>query len=413
MENENKKKKKLVLLMLVFVVPLALLFYMLMSGGNEKNNLSMRNGANAFNDKLPAANAREAAKNKLEIYMQAQKDSEKLKDQEKQDPYAKKLFDPMPSPEDVVINSSPSVNLPKSKGSNWNKEDANEKKVKERIDNLMNALNNSNAPGLNPNYSTIPKPDPKNDEQIQRLENMLSSLKTPDTSTDPEMKQLESMLDKILDIQHPQRVNDRLKQGADEKKKDTLNYMTPIVQAPNNSLGFFSHNPSGTNNAFWGLSPEIIAYNDQSFLAVIHENQKIQDEQTIKLRLLQNVFIDKVAIPKGEFIYGKCTISNNRVNVLIQSVTYNSRVYPVQLKVYDQTDGMEGINIQGDITEQVSKEGMDKMIQQMQINAMTSSIGVQAATSGIETAKNLLSKKVRKVTVTLKSDHVLILKPIQ
>jgi conjugative transposon TraM protein len=145
-------------------------------------------------------------------------------------------------------------------------------------------------------------------------------------------------------------------------------------------------------------------------MAVIHENQKLQDGQTIKFRLLQNIYVKNSLIPKGSFVFGRCRLSEGRVNVAIPEITYNNSVYPVQLTVYDQTDGMEGINVQGNITEEVSKDGMDQLIQQMQYNTMTSSLGVQAATSGIQTAKNLLSKKIKRQTVNLKAGHIVLLK---
>lgn len=409
----NRKKKKLVLLMLVFLIPASLLFYMVLSG-NSKDNTNTSGNQNAFNDKLPAANAKDNGKNKLEIYMQAQRDSEKLKEQENQDPYAKKWFDPTPSDE-TVTNNNPSLNLPTTKIPKWNKEDANEKKVNDRIDKLMEALNSGHTSNnLDPNYSIANNPILKNDEDIERLEKMLAGLQTSDTTGNPEMKQLESLLDKILDIQHPERIKGRLKDISQDVKKDTAKYTVSNTQSSNLSSEFFTDDLSRSENAFWGLSsPVTAAADNRAFLAVIHENQKIQDDAPVKLRLLQSVFIENTAIPKGEFIYGKCRISGGRVNVTIQEIAYNNRVFPVQLKVYDQTDGMEGINIQGDMTEQVSKDGMDQLIQQMQLNSMTSSVGVQAATSGIQTAKNLFSKKVKKVTINLKSGHVLLLKPVQ
>ena len=115
-------------------------------------------------------------------------------------------------------------------------------------------------------------------------------------------------------------------------------------------------------------------------------------------------------IPKGSFVFGKCNISEGRANVSIHDITYNNGVFPVELTVYDQTDGMEGINIQGDLTEEVSKNGMDQLIQQMQLNSVTSSLGVQAASSGIQTAKSLIGKKIKKMTVNLKAGHRVLLK---
>lgn len=409
MENTNRKKGKLLLLMLIFLVPVIILMSMFFSGSSSKDKNTGNNNKNAFNDKLPAANLKENGKNKLEIYMQAQQDSEKLKDLEGKDPYAKNWFDPTPQ-NDAVTGNHSSANIPSTAVPKWSKEDNNEKKVNERIDKLMETLNNNSSNSISP-YPSSYNPLTKNDDQIEKLEKMLSSLKTADTTGDPEMKQLETMLDKILDIQHPERLKERLQDKNENTTKDTLRYAVSNAQSSNHA-DFYSGDPSGSENAFWGLSSSITAGDDsQTFLAVIHENQKIQDDQTIKLRLLQNIFINNTAIPKGQFIYGKCKIANGRVNISVQDIGYNNRLFPVQLTVYDQTDGMEGINIQGSTGEEVSRNGIDQMIQQMQLNSMTSSVGVQAATSGIQTAKNLLSRKVKKITVNLKAGHVLILKP--
>jgi conjugative transposon TraM protein len=225
---------------------------------------------------------------------------------------------------------------------------------------------------------------------------------------------LEAMLDKILDIQHPERVKERLTIRQKVNRKDLLSYQVRKNKTEP-AFDFYPASNAQTDNAFWGLPSSLSAttQESQTFIAAIHENQKIQEGQSIKLRLLQDIFIDNIKIPKGSFVFGKSQLSEGRVLVTIQDISYNNMVFPVQLTVYDQTDGMEGINIQGDMTEEVSKNGMDQLIQQMQFNAMTSSVGVQAATSGIQTVKNLLSKKVKKTTVNLKAGHVLLLKPTQ
>ena len=124
---------------------------------------------------------------------------------------------------------------------------------------------------------------------------MLVSIQNPDSAGDPQIKQLEAMLDKILDIQYPDRVKERLAAQNSNLPKDTLRY-----QVTNNrsfqATQFYSSGVSDSENAFWGLSSPTATsqnVNNQTFLAAVHDNQKIQDDQTVKLRLLQNVFIIK------------------------------------------------------------------------------------------------------------------------
>ncbi|MBK8310911.1 MAG: hypothetical protein IPL04_08500 [Chitinophagaceae bacterium] len=55
-------------------------------------------------------------------------------------------------------------------------------------------------------------------DEVNRLENMMQVMnKTGDE--DPEMKQLSGTLDKILDIQHPQRVKDKIKEKSLQQKE--------------------------------------------------------------------------------------------------------------------------------------------------------------------------------------------------
>jgi hypothetical protein len=58
-------------------------------------------------------------------------------------------------------------------------------------------------------------------EEIKKLEGLMSTMSTP-PEPDPELQQLGGMLENILDIQHPQRVQERLKQTSESKKGKIL-----------------------------------------------------------------------------------------------------------------------------------------------------------------------------------------------
>lgn len=48
-------------------------------------------------------------------------------------------------------------------------------------------------------------------KDVDRLEQMMEMSKEGDNSEDPEINQLNGMMDKILDIQHPERVKEKIK----------------------------------------------------------------------------------------------------------------------------------------------------------------------------------------------------------
>jgi hypothetical protein len=113
-------------------------------------------------------------------------------------------------------------------------------------------------------------------------------------------------------------------------------------------------------------------------------------------------------IPANNFIYGQCSVNTERLNVQLNSVVSNEQVYPIALRVF-HLDGLEGIYVPGAITRDVTKEGVSQGISGMGITSLDPSLGAQAAAAGIETAKNLLSKKIKAVIVTVKASHRVLL----
>ncbi len=81
----------------------------------------------------------------------------------------------------------------------------------------------------------------------------------------------------------------------------------------------------------------------------------------------------------------------------------------MSLKVYD-LDGLEGIYIPGAITRDAAKQASAQSIQDVQLYSMDNSLGVQAATAGIEAAKGLFSKKSKLIKVTVKAGYQILLK---
>src|SRR6202042_2132427 len=103
-------------------------------------------------------------------------------------------------------------------------------------------------------------------------------------------------------------------------------------------------------NSFYGLNDELKSESaiQNSIEAVTPESQTLVSGATVKLQLLNDIFVGGIKIPKDEFIYGTATLSNERLKIAINSLRYENNILPVSLSVYD-LDGMAGIYIPGSI----------------------------------------------------------------
>jgi len=142
---------------------------------------------------------------------------------------------------------------------------------------------------------------------------------------------------------------------------------------------------------------------------MIPETQTVVSGSTLKLALNNDVTINDMNLPSGTLIYGTASISNERLEIDINSIRYQNSILPVSLSVYDM-DGQEGIFIPGSINRTVSKESANKAISSMDATMVDPSIGAQAASAGIEAAKSLVGKKVKLIKVTVKSGYKVLLR---
>jgi conjugative transposon TraM protein len=162
---------------------------------------------------------------------------------------------------------------------------------------------------------------------------------------------------------------------------------------------------------FYGLNDEnnLNPQAQNSIQAVVHESQTIISGSVIKLRLLNDITVNGNLIPKDDFVFGIAKLNGERLTIEINSISYNNSIYPVNLEVYD-LDGLPGIYVPGAITRDVTKQSANSSIQSMGISSLDPSLGVQAATAGINAAKDLLSKKIKMIRVTVKAGYQVLLK---
>jgi conjugative transposon TraM protein len=142
---------------------------------------------------------------------------------------------------------------------------------------------------------------------------------------------------------------------------------------------------------------------------MVHQSQVVVEGSTVKLRLLTDVFINGKLVPKDNFVFGTASLEGERLVIKINSIRYNSSLYPVDLSVFD-IDGIEGVYIPGAITRDVAKQSADRVIHEVSLATSDPSVKAQAATAGIEAAKTLLSKKAKLIKVTIKAGYQVLLR---
>lgn len=418
--NEQQQKQRKFFLFLPFIcIPFLTLMFWLMGGGKSETAMAKVDGG--LNLNLPDANNKETEFNKLDFYNQAEKDSLKLKELMKADPnYTREVDSDFMASQDLYGLTPTGLNT-SVYSSNSGGTANQESRIYNRLNQLQTELNRNYVTPQETYYSTPYRnyaAPSVNTEEVERLEKMMESM-SGTAEEDKEVTQLSSMMDKILDIQHPDRVQKRLKEQSEQHHGQVYSFKSApksasITVLDNRPVKQYAedYNKSGDNplNSFYGLDNTPTSNQDlNAIAAVVHETQTLVSGSTIKLRLSNDAFINGVLIPKGSFIYGQVSLRGERLEVDIDGVQYKESLFPVKLSVFD-LDGIAGIRIPGAITRDVFKQNSDQTIQSMSLGTFDQSLGAQAASAGIELGKNLLSKKVKQIKVEVKAGYRILLK---
>ena len=215
----------------------------------------------------------------------------------------------------------------------------------------------------------------------------------------------------ILHIQHPQRVRQRMEErSADvEQKAVPVHKRTAIAGI---SLLEPSTHEDGETPGFYGLEKQAFdSVQDKATEAVVHGTQTLVNGSVVKLRLREDLLINGSCLPAGSFVFGTASLEGERLEIGIHSIRNGSSLFAVKMKVYD-LDGLPGIFIPSTITSEVSRQSADNSLSMLGLSSMNPSLKAQATAAGVQTVKNLFSKKIKPVKVTVQSGYRLLLQDL-
>ena len=407
------RKRKMMLVLPLLVIPFLTMAFWALGGGQVRQNITTAKQP-GLNLNLPDAGMKDDdMADKLSFYDKADKDSLKKEEWMRTDPYYQQKQDTgfVAADELQLITQNTAtkynqrLNTSPYEASGSNAED----KLMQKISLLQKEMNK--RPEENKDLQTESfqtKQDEDFSSEVSRLENMMQGMNNGN-SEDPEMKQLANTLDKILDIQHPQRVKDRLKEKSLQQKEVVFTVSKHPVEN-NISLLDTVKRKTVTGAGFYSIEEDVNEDDDKNAIeAVVHTKHVLVNGAVIKLRLATDIYINGILMPKDNFVFGVASLNDERLEIEINSIRNNKSLFPVKLEVYDM-DGLPGIYIPGAITRDVAKQSADNGLQLMELTSVDPTFKAQAAAAGINTVKSLLSRKVKQVKVMVKAGYKVLLK---
>lgn len=393
--SKNVKQRKMLLVLPLLVIPFLTMAFWALGGGSIKAETGIT--AKGLNLNLPDANLKDdKVMDKLSFYDKADKDSLKMAEWMRSDPYFKKDIEPDEMLPDELKELTTTAAAKYNQRLNTSPYEIGNTKPEDKILQKLKLLEKEmNASTATKYENPIPRNDVDFSNEVDRLEQMLQ-LNNSSSSEDLEMRQLEGALDKILDVQHPQRVKDRL------REKSLLN--KDITYAVSGRSG-----KDTIVKGFYGISDEKEIAEHTAIEAVVHENQTLVNGAVIKFRLVNAIYINGKLVPEGSFVYGITALEGERLMIEINSIRSATNLFNVKLSVYDM-DGLPGIYIPGTINRDVAKQSADNSLSLMEMSSVDPSLKAQATVAGIGAAKSLLSKKVKMVKVVVKAGYKVLLK---
>lgn len=152
-----------------------------------------------------------------------------------------------------------------------------------------------------------------------------------------------------------------------------------------------------------------------SVRAFVHSTQTVMVGATLKMQIAQNCMTDDGHIVRaGTPVYGEVTqIDGERVKVKITTININNNILPFEKDVYSQ-DALEGIYVPGNAKAEVTQDAEAGAVAGSNMNVsggidMGSQLAAGAINGLTSAGKSAVSKNIRKIKVTIKTNYQLLL----
>lgn len=189
--------------------------------------------------------------------------------------------------------------------------------------------------------------------------------------------------------------------GSKDKKRNDKKAEI-VTKAPDKNAGYF--NTVGEKEGDGSL-----------IKAMIDQTIKVQDGTRLRLKLLDDVTINKIKLKRGTYLYANITgFGAQRVMAKVSSILIGSKFIKVALSVYDN-DGMEGFYVPQSAFRDLTKEaGAQALSQTFNMNSSTGeesmeSFALQTLQNIYQSASQAVAKNIRKNKARIKYNTIVYL----
>lgn len=386
--------RRKLLVMPILILPFITLAFWALGGGKTVSKQASQ--ATGLNLELPEARPKiQNNESKLSFYEEAERDSASVKEAMKKDPYFQSIAE---TASDVFVSDS-SLDDP-SESVNFRKDqDVNEERVYAKIRELKQHMKESSSMQTLP---VIESPESPSVNEAGKSDFM----KVNSADKDSDMIALNSILDKIITIQHPEKLEDK-EANADSGNEKNI-FKVTSYQVGGDQSYFGSINQWESQAAFYGLGDTLNDHQGNLIPAQVEEDQKLYSGSILKIRLLQDMYVGDEKVRKGSFIYGEVSIGDNRVNIDVSSIRFGQSILPVHLMVYD-IDGLPGIHMPGGRNKASLKQTSQTGLQGLDLSSLDPSLKARATTAGIHAVKSWVNQKTKEQKVFVKDGYLIFL----
>ena len=145
----------------------------------------------------------------------------------------------------------------------------------------------------------------------------------------------------------------------------------------------------------------------QLIAAEIYETTTVLDGNRVKLRLLEDTYVNGEVIKRNTFVYGTCKIKNERLHISITQMPTHKNFVQVKLSIYD-LDGMEGLYVPNNVARKVYREVGASTNTSSLMGVSTDPFAYAGVRAADRTAQTLL-KRIRLKKVTVKKNTLVYL----
>lgn len=140
--------------------------------------------------------------------------------------------------------------------------------------------------------------------------------------------------------------------------------------------------------------------------AIIDENMKAVDGSRVRLRLLDDIEINDVVVPKGSYLYATMSgFGSQRVKGNVQSIMVDDDIVKVSLALYD-TDGLEGLYVPSSQFRETTKDvGSGALSNTSSLTNSSTTSGNSLATWGAQTITNAVQKTSNAISKAIKKNN--------